>query len=988
MSSRIVVILILAFVAALGVWFWRVATSAEEPTFEAQELAAEDREGAAGGARRRGEGETETLRAEGEAGDGGRAVATTPTDDGDDPDLAHVSVRVVDDASGQPIAGCPVLLEPRTMGPRAASDGEVRTTKTDRDGRARIGAPGPLRFELRVQSPRHADHLVPASLNPGEDLDLGEVRLKLGAEVRGRVTDEAGRGLGGVDVLAWVAPAANEGRPGFGMANLALGNDDRQARRTVTAADGGYAITGLAEGAALVRARPEGRPDAERRDVAMTPGALVENVDFVIGPGRELRGQVVKLDGTPVAGARVEIDVDRGGGFTDFMRRATGIASKYQATSDAQGAFAIPGLDPELNYRATAEALGYFTERRVAVPDEGALEIRLAPGALVEVRVKDASGEPLAEPFEITCDRTFPAEEHRARPFYGADAADLLSIADEPGLACIADVRGDRVRFTVSAAGRADAVETESRIGSGERRVVEVTLARAFRVAGRVVDERGEPVVRATVTARAMREEGGNPFAREDMNFPFGGRNGPQDALARARTDERGHFVLEKVPEGSIEIAARHSRFVSSDPEEVGISADVDGLELTLRTPATVRGTVFDAQGAPLPRGRVTMTQEREPGAGPFGRNRREVTADAEGRYAFPGVSAGRYRLVAAAPGGAGAPRGMFFGGMDPGSDEKGTPVEVQLGDDVVVDVRLEPKGAIEGSVRAGGEAVGGVTVQLRSRAGAPGRGGGRRFGPPMAGQRARADQTGRFRFEQVEKGEYEAIVTVPGLSREITRDVSIVGVETARVEFDLPGGGISGRVVDAASGEPVKGARIRLVDLQREEDPNLPPEAREAMRQMEASTADLFEQMSGRAEDGSRTDADGAFRLTFLEPGRYRMEVRAAGFEDPAPREFNVGDRMISGQTFSLTRGATLTVRVESKGQLPAGTFPFASILLKDSAGKVVKRQVSGLGATTKFTGVPAGDYDVEVTVGERVVSKPARIASGTDSAITIDLD
>jgi RNA polymerase sigma factor (sigma-70 family) len=171
-------------------------------------------------------------------------------------------------------------------------------------------------------------------------------------------------------------------------------------------------------------------------------------------------------------------------------------------------------------------------------------------------------------------------------------------------------------------------VATERRApisGSGEVELGTIRMATAGRLRGRVVDERGRPIVGALVQVAPT-------SSREAWTFAW---SIPEQDPHATTTDERGGFAFVEIRPDWYDVVAisEGSRPSRVDRIAVPRSADADDLELVLRDATAgewIDVLVLDERGAPLA-GRV-VTQNVQAGPGSSAITRR---TDSNGRILF-----------------------------------------------------------------------------------------------------------------------------------------------------------------------------------------------------------------------------------------------------------------------------------------------------------------------------------------------------------------
>lgn len=233
--------------------------------------------------------------------------------------------RVVDLATGAPIAGADVWLEPwdddvaTKLRTTSARDGTFRLDglpawgvtlaglKASDHRRRRLG-------ELRAQAPQRGQAHVEVDLpDDGAMLEYTLALPQIGG-VRGRVVDGSGRPVAGVDVYAVGTAGARRHQPG-------AAHGGGELPRT-TDAEGRFELAGLAltegdgtraplNGALFLGDWQVGR--IETGMVVLIADAIVECPDLVLHHDRGVLVEIVEPNGTPVANAEVVFECRREG---------------------------------------------------------------------------------------------------------------------------------------------------------------------------------------------------------------------------------------------------------------------------------------------------------------------------------------------------------------------------------------------------------------------------------------------------------------------------------------------------------------------------------------------------------------------------------------------------------------------------------------------------------------------------------------------------
>ena len=346
------------------------------------------------------------------------------------------------------------------------------------------------------------------------------------------------------------------------------------------------------------------------------------------------------------------------------------------------------------------------------------------------------------------------------------DGAQVISGYQEPPVACEAD--GSFAVAVASVHGSADVVAFAP--GYAQKRVtlqvpskgsvvdVQIRLTREFRVVGTVTDPSGTPVEGAVV-----------------QSFMTSATN-------EARTDTRGAYVLAHLDPGRTvhAVFARHPDYAEVR-REVATQGDEIRADFQLPRGVRVTGRVTNEEGTPLVGASLYI------GFSAAAYNRMDATSDEDGAFAFPVVPPGQQSLVARRPGY--APVRL--------------PLAVPKHTDVVRDVRvvLSRGRAVAGTVTfEDGRPASGLTVSWRHQ---------REY---IEGPRIRTDDRGRFAGTHLPFEGLDAEVWGDGVERQV-HDVPD-GRDAVRdwVIVVQPNGRLAGRVIDAATGEPISVFTVRLV--------------------------------------------------------------------------------------------------------------------------------------------------------------------------------
>ena len=742
------------------------------------------------------------------------------------------------------------------------------------------------------------------------------------------------------------------------------------------------------------------REELERLAVEMGVPELADE-DDENGAALVVRGRVIAKDQAPIAGAKVKVRVRRnvraifeGGGRPGredmdwqsmFRQRDFG----KELVTGADGIFRFAGRTfargAGVEIAVTHDDYAPSVSNVEWQPDAGELgvpDIVLGSGALVTGLVTGPFGGPVADAvvrIELQAQDgrgpeagpggagfggngfggNGPGAGRGGRGGRGPDAEGLRALlpevkTDASGRFAFTHVPSGSAVFLATAPRHTDGRSERTALEDGLRvDVGEVKLGPGAELAGMVVDEAGEPIANATVTASLFRQDGADagPRGRGDngggrrgrgnagdnappgdprnVNAPQssapadngrGPRGGPatpagfQDffrgggrANSTTRTDKHGRFVLDRVPAAELTISVRHDQFIDATLEPID-PRQQPRVEIRMtRRPALV-GTVVDAAtGEPIElfgiRWRRDPSDDLRRGAQMIGGRMQEMLADPD-----RAEEAQRFQEMA-------------------------TQVEAQLR-------RLQD----DRRARLGGAGI------------VPGQ-------TPKPSTHAK----GAFRLDDLEPGSIVLDIDAPGYVK-VAAGPFQIGTEAApaplvvRVER---GAVLRGKVIASHSSAAVPGARITL---------SLPTPP-------DANVGALVGMMRGQGRGPGngqgggpfgargmgretlaqvRADREGRFEFPALRPGSYSVEIRAEGFPEYRLDELMLGTTE-QETILRIDPGAALNGRVIGLEPGTRATLEFAHVENRD------RRTVRVDAETHEYSvaGLTAGGWTIQI-VGE----------------------
>lgn len=328
---------------------------------------------------------------------------------------SRLTGRVLDERNG-PVPAAQVVLR--------RQEGIAGVGTTDAEGRFLLEGVQAGRFALDASAQGHLAARVDAiEVSAGADLDAGDVILPRGAALEGTVSGPDGSPAEGAVVRALPVQ-------GSGPALLFVVPEAR------TDADGHYRLEGLHEGRQSVVAEHPSYTRAAREIEIQDDEA---RLDLRLGEGWEVAGRAVDASGRGIAGVRIELSSQDGGG--------------RETLSGADGGFRFAGVGEGL-HRLQGERQGYarppLREVRIAGGPVRDVELRFDRGAVLSGQIQGLSFQDLARVQVAASQEGSVREQQGHTDYQGRYRVDDLAPGEWRVVARLPDGRLAQDKVTVS----------------------------------------------------------------------------------------------------------------------------------------------------------------------------------------------------------------------------------------------------------------------------------------------------------------------------------------------------------------------------------------------------------------------------------------------------------------------------------------------------------------------------------------------------------
>ncbi len=453
--------------------------------------------------------------------------------------------------------------------------------------------------------------------------------------------------------------------------------------------------------------------------------------------------------------------------------------------------------------------------------------------------------------------------------------------------------------------------EGNIQIAEGEAREgLVITLGDGVRLYGRVTDSSGNPISGASLL-----------LGMASLGSISG--DGSPDVLSSTSSAD-GSYEFGSVGNGNYSMTVQAEGFGRVTIQQMNITGQAAvQRDVTLDVAYMIGGSVLSEEGRPLAKATVqafSMTNRAET-------TRSTVETNAAGEFLFDDVSKGVYTLMFIAEG--------YKNEREP---------RVETGE-MGLNKTMTPLPQIRGRVVDGlGEPVPNFTVLLRN----PVQGTETTMAMPDTAKNVKDSKDGSFALSCPNHGTFVVEAKDDKHAPSFSEPFEIVyGQELTGVVVQLSEGGIlRGRVVDA-TGQGIRGARIKTHDTEYSDDPfwrSLPAFPSEA------------------TEKEVRTNASGDFEITGLSAATYQVDVRHAKFAQTIKTGVVVVDGdMVELPEIQLAAGATISGTVH--GPSGAGlSGAMVQLQLEGGAEDVQVNLTTRTDAQGRYTfnHVPSGSYHI----------------------------
>jgi len=807
-------------------------------------------------------------------------------------------------------------------------------TRTDEEGRFRfedLEPRGIYLLGIDQGGPRSTIRFVDHAPNPGEVVDLGDVRLDPYVIFTGRVVDEDGTGVAGARIRATNLPSiiftfgVQDVRPGFTVAFQEDVNDDwrvapipawatRLVERfpvpaTRSEDDGTFRLEGVPIGMATVLVDKQDLLSLVHGPVPTGNAGERHIGDLRLKRGQVLTGRVADMLDDPVPNAEILAG--------PLLELAPAAVLAPVATTDAEGRFEARGL-PDTEHVVAARPKGGVEWTIVTGVEPGYDDalIRIGSTHHITVIARNGAGEVLKRPSLAVQPVTgiplhpllVPSISLAGRVTYKEDGSVLIDELDPGKYSVLARAKGYTIGKSVADLTRGPA-RVELVLAEDQSAVVQVVEAGS-----------GEPVHYAMVGIFDL-------GAGDEMK---------KVPLSNRRTGPEGRVEFDGLTNGQYRVSVLHPAYATAEEDFSVPPVQNEALTVELKGGGSLKGRVHAGNAPPDKQRFIAMGMR---GADRFPRF---TVTDENGEFEVTHLEAGEYSVTVMQRF-ADQSLADQISGYEQFMPERFLEAVITEGEQTYLDIDIlgsgidGPTARIRGRVTLNNAPGADLTVSARPR------------GEWRARKSARTDANGLFDFGEVPAGKVSVQLQQKGRSgsfmsgRLAELSLDLEPNEVREVVFDVRTGRLRGRVLLDRNGGPAAGAEVGL----------------------------RAEGESGEFNSGTRmgliADRDGRFFFESVPAGTYRLRAHRDGYTEAVIHDIVVP---VGGepppQELYLSRGIEVAGLIE----LPQGREPPRFVWVNfQSEGK--DRASSGARVDReslkfKVDGLKPGRYTVQVYAGE----------------------
>lgn len=495
------------------------------------------------------------------------------------------------------------------------------TRRTDKDGKFRFTNLQPRsRYSMVLMHPDYSrKEIMSVPVAPQGISTEPQIILAKGTQLTGYVKDEAGNVIGGATLHL----------DGLRYQGSPYTAPDRMT--VTTSPEGWYVFANVPPGNRALTVAAAGYGTLTVNGLMFQPNQEPTTRDVLLKVAEMICGRVVDREGAPIPGAML---LAVGHNSVQQTTRGTAVA-------DAKGEFCVESLMPG-QYNIVATAKGYRFERALRVSTNQSNQV------ITGIREADVCGQVVDQ----DSGRPIAAFNVRLRLVYaGNPISQPLLETDTPtsnanGEFCVVGVGqsadGGYV-VEARAPGYAPGFSDPFTVAPGKNvSNIVVKLGQGATLRGRVVDSAGKPVARALVTTHD------NEWTDDAFMEAVGDEYPTMATTTSGRTNDKGFFVIKGLTPETYKITIQAAGFTEFAQADIAVNAgqENDVGEVRLQHGGTIKGTLFDPSGRPLPGGRIELAILD--GSYPVTYH---AKTSQDGTYTITNIQPGTYRLTGMAPG-------------------------------------------------------------------------------------------------------------------------------------------------------------------------------------------------------------------------------------------------------------------------------------------------------------------------------------------------